>query len=368
MRFPPPAVVRSWPKPNYDHPATRGPAIMTVELTILPIALICVALRLWIRIRWLHRSWWDDYLMVLAAIFSIGTTVTVILATQKYGWNSHVWDLRKPTLEVGRKASMAGQTFFVLASGFVKMSILVNYLRIAPEKSVFRRLVWITLGVVTLGMAVFFVALWTQCFPISSYWNLLRVDRDCIPEGPPLITQTVFNVITDFIIYVLPMPILFQLKLPSTQRVGLMILFGVGGVIVVAGSFRAYWVHQVLYGTYDVTWEGFNLWVWTAVETNVGVICGCIPALKPLLFSARSQGNSRYGSQTSWKDRSAPRSWKGAQQMQSQPVDVELDTHGLTADPSIATGEPIAAPPPRYSLNGSDRSSMDKSRVQPWGP
>jgi hypothetical protein len=181
MRFPPPAVLASWPKPNYEHPVTRGPAIMIVELTILPIALICVTLRLWIRIRWLHKSWWDDYLMVVAAIFSCGTTAIVILATQKYGWNSHVWDLRIPTLEAGRKASMAGQTLFVLASSFVKMSILVNYLRIAPEKSLFRRLVWTTFGVVTAGMVVFFVALvQSAVIGISSRLTEIAFQRDLL--------------------------------------------------------------------------------------------------------------------------------------------------------------------------------------------
>jgi len=82
--------------------------------------------------------------------------------------------------------------------------------------------------------------------PISSYWNFLANHRDCIPEGPPLVAQTVINVVTDFMIYVLPMPTLFHLRLPSSQRIGLMILFGVGGVIVIAGSFRAYWIHYVL--------------------------------------------------------------------------------------------------------------------------
>lgn len=68
MRFPPPEVLKTFPKPNYVDPVTRGPALMIVELTLLPIALICVALRLWVRIGWLHRSWWDDWLMVTAMV------------------------------------------------------------------------------------------------------------------------------------------------------------------------------------------------------------------------------------------------------------------------------------------------------------
>lgn len=58
---------------------------------------------------------------------------------------------------------MAGQALFVLASTFVKISILVSYLRIAPQRSLFRWLVWATFAVVTLAGITFFVALWLQC-------------------------------------------------------------------------------------------------------------------------------------------------------------------------------------------------------------
>lgn len=72
MRSPPPEVLKTWPKPNYIDPVTRGPALMIVELTLLPIAMTVVFLRLWVRISWLKKSWYDDYLMIVAMIFSIG--------------------------------------------------------------------------------------------------------------------------------------------------------------------------------------------------------------------------------------------------------------------------------------------------------
>jgi hypothetical protein len=128
---------------------------------------------------------------------------------------------------------------------------------------------------------------------------LLARSGDCIPEGPPLLAQAIQNVVTDFMIYALPIPTLFRLTLPMSQRVGLVILFSFGGIIVVASSFRAYWVHYVLFETYDATWYGYEIWMWTAIETNVGVICGCIPALKPLLFPSRARNQvsrDAYGS------------------------------------------------------------------------
>lgn len=152
--------------------------------------------------------------------------------------------------------------------------------------------------------------------------------------------QSTLNVVTDFMIYALPIPTLFSLSLPWSQRIGLVVLFSVGGVIVVASSFRAYWIHYTLFRTYDATWEGYQIWVWTAVETNVGVICGCIPALKPLLFPARARAQgSKYGN--------------GSQNSRSRkekitPVvdQVEMDTRKLTDNDESRPGTAIPIPVP----------------------
>lgn len=151
--------------------------------------------------------------------------------------------------------------------------------------------------------------------------------------------QTVVNVVTDFMIYALPIPTLFNLSLPMPQRIGLVILFSFGGVIVVASSFRAYWVHYVLYKTYDATWYGYEIWLWTAIETNVGVICGCIPALKPLLFPtrARTQG-SRYANGSGHS-----RSGHSRKKEKVTPVleQHEMDTRKLTDNDSRPTSATV---------------------------
>jgi hypothetical protein len=73
-------------------------------------------------------------------------------------------------------------------------------------------------------------------------------------------------------------------KLPLGQRIVLVVLFSLGFVVVVAGTMRTYWVTLVVH-TYDVTWNGYYMWIWTAVEVNLGVLCGCVPTLKPLFKS-----------------------------------------------------------------------------------
>ena len=120
------------------------------------------------------------------------------------------------------------------------------------------------------------------CSPISSYWNLARNESDCVSEAPALLSQAATTAVCDFIVWVLPLPALYQAKLPLAQRLALITLFSFGLVVVLAGCIRTYWIHYVVQETYDVTWYGFQLWMWTAIEVQLGIICGCVPWLKSL--------------------------------------------------------------------------------------
>lgn len=68
MRLPPPEVQASWPSPNYTDPERRGPALLIVQLVILPIAALCLALRLYVRLGIMRTSDWDDWLMGVAFV------------------------------------------------------------------------------------------------------------------------------------------------------------------------------------------------------------------------------------------------------------------------------------------------------------
>ncbi|KAK4238313.1 hypothetical protein C8A03DRAFT_43912 [Achaetomium macrosporum] len=269
MRFPPPEVIASWPTPNYIDPQTRGPALIIVESIFLAFSLACVGLRLYVRLGTMSgKIELDDWLMVAAETFGIGVTTCVLLAYDRYGWDMHVWDLTFDMMVAGRQVSFAVQALFLLATCLAKISILVSYLRLSPKNSRFRR---------------------TTCTPLSSYWNLLAGSRDCLPEGPPLIAHAATTICSDFLVWVLPLPSLYRAKLPLSQRLALIVLFSVGLLVVFAACIRTYWVHYVAEVTYDVTWEGLHLWVWTAVEVQLGVICGCVPWLKALFKFWRSR-------------------------------------------------------------------------------
>ena len=68
MRYPPPSVVASWPKPNYVDPETRGLALVIVNSVSIILVLIVVGLRCWTRLKITGSFGADDVCIVLATV------------------------------------------------------------------------------------------------------------------------------------------------------------------------------------------------------------------------------------------------------------------------------------------------------------
>uniref|UniRef100_L2FBY5 Integral membrane protein n=1 Tax=Colletotrichum fructicola (strain Nara gc5) TaxID=1213859 RepID=L2FBY5_COLFN len=321
MRIPPISVILAWPRPNYTNPETKGPGLMIIELVFLLMALTCLGLRMYVRLVMIRKTWWDDWLMVGAMI------------------------------------SMAAQTLFLFASGLSKLSILCSYLRIAAPGTWFSRLTWVTGILVFLLTWIFMIVLWTQCAPIWHYWTLFADWGNCIPEWPPLAGQGITTVMTDIAVYLLPMPTLFRLQMPMIQRISLAALFGLGLLVVIAGIMRTYWVLyvEITYvedPSYDLTWDSYNIWIWTALEANFAIICGCAPAIRRLFTKGGNQSQFKVGSSVQTIGSSGmKRKWgKGGSGN-------DLEGHGLSAFESRADNNNDVSVTELVHLEGEDKKT-----------
>ncbi|CAI0642199.1 unnamed protein product [Colletotrichum noveboracense] len=355
MRIPPISVILAWPRPNYTNPETKGPGLMIIELVFLLMALTCLGLRMYVRLFMIRKTWWDDWLMVGAMIFCIGVTICVILATELYGWNLHVWDVPLSEIRQSRQISMAAQTLFLFASGLSKLSILCSYLRIAAPGTWFSRLTWVTGILVFLSTWTFMIVLWTQCAPIWHYWTLFADWGNCIPEWPPLAGQGITTVMTDIAVYLLPMPTLFRLQMPMIQRISLAALFGLGLLVVIAGIMRTYWVLyvEITYvedPSYDLTWDSYNIWIWTALEANFAIICGCAPAIRRLFTKGGNQSQFKVGSSVQTIGSSGMKRKRGKGGSGN-----DLEGHGLSAFESRANNDNDASVTELVHLEGGDK-------------
>ncbi|RPA93911.1 hypothetical protein L873DRAFT_1632040, partial [Choiromyces venosus 120613-1] len=274
MRNPPPKEYLSWPVPNYIDPESRGSMLVVVPVVLTVISFFVVLLRLYTRCVLIRSVGADDWLIGASAVYG-----AIAIAT-KYGWGLHIWDNRPEWYEDSRLFSWLCQVMFVVNSGLIKSSILLSYLRIAPERG-FRYSVYASLFVVVgYAFGVGFSVVFT-CNPVYGYWDH-SVKSKCLKDSVLLLTGSIINTCTDFWVAFLPAPMLMRVWLPYRQKVVLVVLFGFAALVCVAGICRTATLHKTMFGTYDVTWFGALTLVWGAVETDVGITTASVPALRPL--------------------------------------------------------------------------------------
>lgn len=87
------------------------------------------------------------------------------------------------------------------------------------------------MGYVILYAFASIIATIVQCTPIERTWNH-AVPGTCINLTAFWYANASANIIGDFLILALPMPVVKSLQLPQRQRLGLMMVFALGGLYV----------------------------------------------------------------------------------------------------------------------------------------
>ena len=170
---------------------------------------------------------------------------------------------------------------YALVSLFSKLSILCLYLRIFQ---VHQLSIWFTYALIVIVTGYTTASALTVifgCSPVRKAWAP-NLHGHCIQTVDVAVFTAVMNVMTDLTIFLLPLPLLWRLRLERRTKIALMVVFLTGAAVVVVSIFRL--VATVKYaGEQDVTWYWVRWDVASLFEGNVAILCGCMPAIKPLI-------------------------------------------------------------------------------------
>ncbi|KAI8932895.1 hypothetical protein NX059_010372 [Plenodomus lindquistii] len=93
----------------------------------------------------------------------------------------------------------------------------------------------------------------------------------------------------------LPIFLIWNLKITRRQRFALCGIFGLGLVTTICGILRTYYAAYVYYYTYDITYRAYYGWVTTVLEAQLGLIAASAPALKVFFQRYFKMSSSRAG-------------------------------------------------------------------------
>ncbi|RMY70277.1 hypothetical protein D0863_05897 [Hortaea werneckii] len=170
---------------------------------------------------------------------------------------------------------------WALTVSVTKASILMQYLRIFSAPRV-RIACYILL--VSLLPAVCWAVLGGTllCRPVRKLWDPQVQGGACMSAEKYWVSVAGLDIGLDGLVLVLPLPGIWGLRLPRRQKGGLVVVFLLGFFVCAVSVVRLLTVFLVA-RTEDLVQSGVWNIIWSAVEANVGIVCACLLALKPLV-------------------------------------------------------------------------------------
>ncbi|KAM0800927.1 hypothetical protein BDR22DRAFT_888942 [Usnea florida] len=318
----------TWGKlPVNAPPGNRGPTFEAVSVILLSVAALVLALRFFARIytksiRQVVRGVGpDEWLALITLVITAGVTADIIVGN-KYGMGKHLSINTTPVQIVAiLKLVYAFVIMITVSFGTMKISILFLYLRMTPERS-HKIAIYVLMGFIISHEIASLVGAIFQCVPIDEFWSL----------GNPLQSPKCINIIAfdsfnnawsameDVIIWVLPIPVIWKLKVPFSRKVGLWALVAISSISVTCAIVRMasliIWMRSV-----DISWNYPLIPFLSNMEVCVGLMTSSVPAIYPLF--RRSERKPSYSDPAPPPMGSPEKSW------------VSQDSHDETAVPSI---------------------------------
>jgi hypothetical protein len=94
---------------------------------------------------------------------------------------------------------------------------------------------------------------------------------NCIDEDENFLAAGVINTLTDFIVVLLHIPIVWNLQLRMGRLMKAISLLDVGILVCWAGIVRTIYTSKFK-STYDVTWEIWPVTIASTIQLNVGIV------------------------------------------------------------------------------------------------
>ena len=200
-----------------------------------------------------------------------------------HGLGKNIWDISLATIiedvQLCIQQLFVCQCLHALSLTLVKLSIISTYWRVFPSKTMRRTLLVLATLITAVAISTLFGTIF-QCTPIAGAWNF-NLQRKCYRVEYVLYYSTAFSAFSDILVCLLPLPFFWKLSIPHKEKVIVSCLFGLGLFAAAASIFRITTLSRLR--NINATRAAIPTLDWSIAEVLVGIVCACLPCLKPLL-------------------------------------------------------------------------------------
>lgn len=269
---------------------SRAHVPITVVTVVLSFATLAVGLRTFARAVLIRQFGMDDYAAIIALLFAMGSGIMVASNTI-YGAGHHMGDPRIDWTQFPKYL----RTFYISIVLYnasltaIKLTFLLQYYRVLGTKKMRQVVIYALVFVAMWSISQLLIVIFT-CTPIETFWLGKEVTGGkCMPNLPFWYINAAGNIVTDVMIFIIPLPALGSLNLRKQQKLALIGVFCLGFFTCAISIIRI----QYLKLSDDTTWDNVDSSCWSVSELASGIICSCLPTLRPLLSHVMPSMGSR---------------------------------------------------------------------------
>lgn len=119
---------------------------------------------------------------------------------------------------------------YMLCGGFTKMALLTFYLQIVSSVSWYGMPIRIMIGVVVCYTVIIVSMLLFACNPVWMSYSAFPDSTKCLHTPSLYIATGVSNIVSDVILFFLPIAMLFTLNMARAKKIGAFIIFSIGSM------------------------------------------------------------------------------------------------------------------------------------------
>ncbi|KXJ94966.1 hypothetical protein Micbo1qcDRAFT_192136 [Microdochium bolleyi] len=172
----------------------------------------------------------------------------------------------------------------------IKAGFLALYFKLFKELTVYRR-VWYGLAVFTLlAYAACWASLAVSCGTLDNFFrfNQCGSEKSIWMSNFNVYLSTSVDVFTDLCIMAMPLRLIYNVRVSTGQKVGLIAVFGLGFVMIAFSIIRA---NQILVPKMFVNLS--MLMLWSTLAATISVIVGSLPAFKVFIANRTATRRAR---------------------------------------------------------------------------
>ncbi|KAF9888621.1 hypothetical protein FE257_008553 [Aspergillus nanangensis] len=253
--------------------------LIAVPIVGATLATVSFLLRLW-SVHRIGRRWdIGDLFLGLGLLFSYGLTICAIIVAFN-GIGRDIWSLPRETRARVTLLLWITQKFWPLTQLCVKISIILLLRRLLGSFSgVILTTTWLIVFTVAWAITAV-VANTLQCLPPQYFW-IKSIEGRCMPGQTTLfITMGVTSLAEDIVLLLVPVIVVWRLKMPRQQKRQLILLFSIGGVVCIFSLLRL--VEFPNYRTGNLTESGGLETIWSLLELDLAIVCSSFVLMRPI--------------------------------------------------------------------------------------